>query len=342
MWSQSKDAYLGCEQLNTLERLRKQDCSSLFPAPAKRRRPRELDAKGLSEMPSSLNAWSLGTMLLILTIGSAWQVAAQMNIPYAEMDGVDANLLSLDVHAPDDAEGLPVMIFVHGGAWQSGDKANATSQAKAYNREGYVFVSVNYRLAPNAAFPAWPEDVASAIAWVHENISNYGGDPGKLCLMGHSAGAHLVALVATDERYLAAHELELNDIAAVAVLDTLAYDLPALAKRRGGKLSRLYRVAFTDDPQLWVAASPITHVEPDKDIPPMILCYSGGMNSNRLGPGRAEPAEAFAAALNQAGTTAVVVGAVEKTHAEINRQFGVDGDHVAEAVFAFLREALER
>jgi len=280
--------------------------------------------------------------VVVLALASVWEVAAEMNIPYAEMDGVDANLLSLDIHTPPDAEGLPVMVFVHGGGWQWGDKANVDAMREACNRKGYVFVSTNYRLAPNAAFPAWPEDVAAAIAWVHEHIAEYGGDPDQLCLMGHSAGAHLVALVATDETYLAAHGLSLSDISAVTPLDTQAYDLAALAERRGGTMSRLYRVAFTDDPALWIAASPITHVAPDKHIPPMIICYSGGMSSKRLSDGRAEPALQFAAALEEAGTTAQVVAATEKTHAQVNRQFGVDGDHVAEAVFAFLRQALEQ
>lgn len=285
---------------------------------------------------------SLGGIVVVLALASVWEVAAQMNMPYAEMEGVDANLLSLDVHARTDAEGLPVMVFVHGGGWQWGDKASVAALVAACNREGYVFVSTNYRLAPDAEFPAWPEDVAAAIAWVHEHVAEYGGDPDQLCLMGHSAGAHLVALVATDETYLARHGLALSDISAVAPLDTQAYDLVTLAERRSGTLPRIYRAPFTDAPQLWATASPITHVAADKSIPPMVICYSGGMVVDRQNTGRAGAAEAFADALRQAGTTAEVVPAPEKTHTEINRQFGVNGDHVAEAVFAFLRQALIR
>jgi len=285
---------------------------------------------------------ALAGIIVALTVASACQAAGEVTIPYADTDGGDANLQSLDIYPPADSAELPVMVYVHGGAWQTGDKANAELLARAYNREGYVFVSTNYRLAPDAAFPAWPEDVAAAIAWVHEHIDEYGGDPDKLCLMGHSAGAHLVALVATDESYLAAHGLSLTDISAVVPLDTLAYDIPALAKRRGGTLSRLYRIAFTDDPQLWRDASPITYVAADKGVPPMILAYSGGMSVKRLGTGRAEPAEAFASALEAVGVTAQIVGAPEKTHAEIVQRFGLDDDHVAEAVFAFLRQTLER
>lgn len=267
-------------------------------------------------------------------------VGQHVDIPYAKMEGVDANLLSLDIHAPEGANALPVVVYVHGGGWQGGNKANVEPLVEALSREGYVLVSANYRLAPVAPFPAWPEDVAAAVAWVHEHIAEYGGDPAQLCLMGHSAGAHLVALVGTDETYLAEHGLTLGDISAVVPLDTQAYDIAALAGRFGGRLPPAYRVPFTDDQQLWAAASPLTHVEPRGQVPPMVICYSGGMNLRRPNAGRAEAAQAFADALRQAGATAEVVPAPEKTHAQIARQFGADGDHVAEAVFAFLRQAL--
>jgi len=281
-------------------------------------------------------------VLLLTTIAgaSALPVIAQTTMPYAEIEGVNPNLLSLDIHSPRGAEGLPVMVYVHGGGWQKGDKANVRTMAEAYNNEGYVFVSTNYRLAPDAAFPAWPEDVAGAVAWVHEHIGEYGGDPEQLCLMGHSAGAHLVALVGTDGTYLAKHGLLLADLTAVVPLDTQGYDIRALAERFGGTLPPAYRVPFTEDRDTWTAASPIAHVEPDQGIPPMAIAYSGGVNPRRANPGRAEAAEQFAEALREAGVTAEVVPAPEKTHAEINRQFGAPGDHVAGAVFSFLGRAL--
>lgn len=280
------------------------------------------------------------SLLAALAVAAALPAATQTTITYAEIEGVDPRLLSLDIYTPKGAESLPVTVYVHGGGWQKGDKSRAGGMAEAYNNEGYVFVSTNYRLAPDAAFPAWPEDVAAAVAWVHEHISEYGGNPEQLCLMGHSAGAHLVALVGTDGTYLAKQGLSLADLTAVVPLDTQAYDIPTLAQRFGGTLPPAYRVPFTGDPELWAAASPVTHVEPDQGIPPMAIAYSGGMSPRRADPGRARAAEKFAEALREAGVTAEVVPAPEKTHAQINRQFGAEGDHVAEAVFAFLRRAL--
>lgn len=290
----------------------------------------------MCSLKMTVKATALAALLIVQ--GATAQVA----IEYAQVEGVDRNLLSLDVYAPDSADRLPVMVYVHGGGWQNGDKSRAEHLAEAFNREGYIFVSTNYRLAPDAPFPIWPQDVAAAIAFVHSHIAEHGGDPSHICMMGRSAGAHLVALVATDGAYLASHGLILSDLSAVVALDTQAYDVPALAEARGGVLPAAYRAPFGDDPHTWAAASPITHVAPGKGIPPMVIAYSGGMTRLRQSPERKAAAESFAAALQAAGVRAQVVPAPEKTHAEINRQFGAEGDHVAQAVFAFLSANTDR
>jgi acetyl esterase/lipase len=263
-----------------------------------------------------------------------------LDVPYAQIDGADPGLLSLDIYVPHDAEDRPVVVYVHGGGWQRGDKARVAALAPACLDEGYVFVSTNYRLAPEAPFPAWPEDVAAAIAWTHRNIAEYGGDPGRLWIMGHSAGAHLVALVATDERYLEEHGLTLGDLAAVVPLDTQGLDLTALAADGGGELPRAYRVPFTDDPDVWTEASPATYVEEGKDIPPTLLCYSGGSVPGRVHTGRQAFNEAYAETLRAAGVRAEVVGAPDRTHGQIVREFAVAEDPVAPAVFAFIADVL--
>jgi len=263
-------------------------------------------------------------------------------IAYAQVEGVDEDLLSLDVYIPEPAADAPVAVFVHGGAWQRGDKAgtDGSSILKSFISRGYAVVSVNYRLAPQAPFPLWAEDVAAAIGWVHEHISDYGGDPDRLCLMGHSAGAHLVALVATDETYLARHGMTLGDVSAVVPLDTQVFDVAALARGPQEQLPHPYPIPFTDDPDVWTAASPITHVATGKGIPPMVIPYSGGMNPQRPNDGRRRAAEAFAEALQEAGVEAEVVPAPEKSHTQIAQEFGTDGDQVAEAVFAFLSRVM--
>ncbi|MEW6359941.1 MAG: alpha/beta hydrolase fold domain-containing protein [Planctomycetota bacterium] len=259
------------------------------------------------------------------------------DIPYAKIEDAAPNLTSIDIYAPEKAADCPVMIWVHGGAWQKGDKGNIRGLSDAFVREGFVLVSTNYRLAPKDKFPAQPEDVAAAIAWVYKHATEYGGDPGRLFLMGHSAGAHLVALLATDESYLQKNGLTLKALSAVVPLDTEAYNLEGLAERFGGKLPDTWGVPFGQDPVAWAKASPIAHVKKGKGIPPMIVAYSGGMKPNS-NPNRAKDAEEFVKALTEAGVTAEIIGAPEKTHAQIASEFGQPGDHVAEKIFAFIRK----
>ena len=123
-----------------------------------------------------------------------------LNVPYQNVGGVNPNFHSLDIYMPavaDPCQGVPIVIWVHGGAWMVGDKANGDSQVKAkhINSMGYGFIIVNYRLSPDLRtdpqlnpvrikFPDHPNDVGAAVAWVHKNISGQGGDPikGSLCV----------------------------------------------------------------------------------------------------------------------------------------------------------------
>ncbi len=191
-------------------------------------------------------------------LGQAGQILTFRDIRYDSIAGVNPNLLSLDIYTSSRTGSRPVMIYVHGGGWSQGDKGSVGVKETFFVETGFVFVSINYRLAPAAEFPAHAVDVASAIAWVSENISAYGGDSEKILLFGHSAGAHLVALVATDGRYLEANRKDLSLIKAVVPLDTQAYDLNLLAEMNGGFLGAAYTQVFGTDREKWKAASPAT------------------------------------------------------------------------------------
>lgn len=97
----------------------------------------------------------------------------------------------------------PVVIFVHGGSWESGDKRGYAWVGEALAQLGFVAVLPNYRLMPGTRFPAFVDDVAQAVAHARAGVTAWGGDTARVVLMGHSAGAHLAALVAYDARYLA-------------------------------------------------------------------------------------------------------------------------------------------
>lgn len=261
-----------------------------------------------------------------------------LNISYKSVPAVKAKYLSLDVYAVQGATGLPVMIFVHGGAWTMGDKSYVDLKPDYFNRSGFVFISVNYRLSPAFVFPVQPEDVASAVAWVHAHIENYGGDPEKIFLMGHSAGAQLVALIGTDARYLQSAGLDLGNIKGIISLDTQAYDLTKVI-HDSPQEEAFYTSVFGIDPSGWEAASPVSYVSAGKGIPPMVVAYSGGL----MGQGtytRQQAAEEFAAKLQGVGVETLLVPAPEKSHAEINREFGEPDDPVTLSAMGFLQQII--
>lgn len=206
------------------------------------------------------------------------------NVPYATVPGVPTNRLSLDVHPTANACPAPVVVWVHGGGFVTGDKGRQVAdKVGLFDDLGYTFVSVNYRLTDPTApdpvrYPTHVDDVAAALAWVEENIGRFGGDPGRVALLGHSAGAQIVANLATDERILGRQGLALSDLACVAPLDTEGLDVERLARAGVGP----WRDAFGPDPAVWADASPIRHVAPGKGIPPHLLVERGTAGRRRV------------------------------------------------------------
>ena len=229
----------------------------------------------------------------------------------------------LDIYWRKGVKRAPVMIYVHGGGWRKGDKSNVGNKPAFFNGNGWVFVSINYRLVPQVAFPDNICDVANSIHWVFCHIDRYGGDPQRIFIMGHSAGAHLVSLVATDPTYLEKYGRTLSDVKGVISLDTQAYDLVTMLD---GWTSEVYTGAFGKDPRIHKAASPLHHVVAGRAIPPFMVCYSKGASPDRESRKRAARAKAFADKLAKAGFRVELVDASDRDHGEINQQFGLDSD----------------
>lgn len=278
----------------------------------------------------------LGGLLLVL----AWVAAAHAaptvskNVPYSA-DGGRAT--SLDVYAPAGAKNLPVMVWIHGGAWQFGDKGQVQAKPEAFGGKGFVLVSINYRMLPDASPGEQAADVAQALGWVHAHIQQYGGDADRIFVMGHSAGAHLAALVATDNRYLERQGMHLRDIKGVILLDGAAYDVPRqleLAPLAGMK--EMYLKVFGDDPAVQRDVSPISHVAAGKGIPPFLILHVADRRDSRL------QSEALAEKLSAAGSKSRAVPAEGKTHMTINSELGEPDDAPTAAVFEFLDERLHQ
>ena len=140
----------------------------------------------------------------------------------------------LDVHFPAEGKGLPIVVWIHGGGWQSGDKSQVDKKPQAFTDKGFVFVSVNYRLLYDVTIQQMAGDVAKAIGWIHDNGKDYGGDPDRLIVAGHSAGAQLAALVCTDEKYLKAEKL-VQDHRGIRTMATLTMCRKSRPRRAPGR-----------------------------------------------------------------------------------------------------------
>lgn len=227
----------------------------------------------------------------------------------------------LDIYAPEGASGLPVVFFVHGGAWQFGKRSQVGAKPAFLLANGFCFVSIDYRMLPEADVATQAGDVEKAYAYVRANIARFGGDPRRIVGMGHSAGCHLIALTGMRGG--------LPGVAALILDDTRAYDLAALEK--SGGMVRAYARVFSD-PSQWAALSPASYVD-GKKHPPTFIAYSRA-------DGRDEQSTAFAKRLRVAGTAVTLFDGSAYTHMSINHDFGEDGDALTAAALAFLKSTV--
>jgi acetyl esterase/lipase len=243
---------------------------------------------------------------------------------------------ALDVYAPPEGRGYPVVVWVHGGSWQAGDKKEVHTKPQAFVAKGFVFVSVNYRLLPDqVTIRQMAEDVAKAVRWVHGHAKDYGGDPGMIVVMGHSAGAQLAALVCTDDRYLKAEGLPPAAVRGCVPVDGDTYDVPLQIKTVEQRRADIYRQKFGD-----VASqtdlSPVTHVAKGKRIPPFLILHVADHPETKA------QSQRLAGALREAGVPATAYPAEGKTHGTINTDLGKPDDKPTVALFEFLDGALKR
>ena len=218
----------------------------------------------------------------------------------------------------------PVLAFIHGGGWSMGDKSMVHGLPDYARRHGLTFASIGYRLVPQVTPREQAQDVAAAVAALKRSL------PGRpLFLMGHSAGAHLAALVGADPVYLAAQGLAPSDLAGVILLDGAGYD--ATGDRGGGfagrLLGNLYSEAFGDQA---AALSPTLRVQPGVGYPPYLIFHIASRDDSKV------QSEGLAAALIRAGGRAEVVVAPDDSHRDINVEFGEAGDAEGERAARFI------
>jgi len=285
------------------------------------------------------------TVLVFLILGiltshhSLWAQKKDQNsyikvpgINYASHPKADPKLNMLDVYMPKKGSNSPVLIWVHGGALAYGDKEYVQEKAEYFTRKGYVFISINYRLTPKVVHPAHVQDVSDAIVWVYTNAVHYSAYASKMFIMGHSTGAHLAALVSTDETYIKKSGGALDMIQGVVLLDGAGYDIPVLMNDARSRSREWYTQAFGNSKEEWEQASPVYFIKAGKNIPPFMIAYAGERDASRT------EAMILSKKLSEAHVENKVFFYQKKSHLTISRELGEDNDKTTEDVLRFLLE----
>ena len=221
------------------------------------------------------NGTLINCFLLLLSLTSTVQAEVQKNISYSSEPHERKHL---DIYTPENNEQkLPVLIHIHGGGWKRGDKKIQSEHGDFYSSRKIIFVNINYRLTPEVKHPIHAEDCAEAVAWVFQHIDELAGDKERVFISGHSAGAHLAALLGTDASYLNKYNIQPSQLAGVIPIDTASFDL--LSPRNERFVEKLVDNAFGTDKAILKSASPMHHVHADQNYPDFLIFASGKRDS---------------------------------------------------------------
>lgn len=259
------------------------------------------------------------------------------DVPYVE-NAHERQFLDIYTTGEPSKRNRPVVFWIHGGGWQTGDKSDVALKPRVLTERGFVFVSTNYGLLPKVQMEELISDVAKSLAWVHRNIAEYGGDPERIFVGGHSAGAQLAALMCTDHRYLNREGVSIDVLRGCVPVDGDTYDIPKVimtAEHRqtlyGGKMFSFgHRQKFGNDPEKHVEFSAVTHVAPNKGIPPFLLLYFTGNPDTRA------QAKYLESVLHGAGVEVKAFGKGDSNHRRLNNELGTPNDSATQELYRFL------
>ena len=265
--------------------------------------------------------------ICLLLIGCGVAIAADVtvsaDIAYksgAALSEYEQTRCKLDVYAPAGAKDLPCVVWFHGGGLTGGNKNGSKVSGRVLAAEGVILVAVNYRLSPQAKYPAYVEDAAAAVAWTKQHAAEYGADPKRVYVAGHSAGGYLAAMVGADERWLKPYALTLADLAGVVPLSGQMATHYTIREERGLSKTSI----IIDD------AAPLNHA--GKDTPPWLVLYAEKDMTLRGDENRY-----FAAALVAAGHKQVEIHEMKGyDHGGIGERLGETDDAVRKAMVAFI------
>jgi acetyl esterase/lipase len=252
-----------------------------------------------------------------IKVGGNYEVEVIKNVAY--YDGKDADEVrhKLDLYLPKGQKDYPVLLFIHGGAWKAGSKEFAGKFGRTLAKNGIAVVSANYRLSPKVTHPAHIQDVARAFAWTYNNIAKHGGRADQIFVCGHSAGAHLIALLATDDTYLKAHKLSLGNIKGA---------IPVSAPFIVGSKNK---EVWGEDKEVAKNASPMNHVKANQ--PPFLIIVADKdiKNFDKM-------AEEFTKAMTDAKNEATSMIVKDRDHGTVMGKMANEDDPATQALLVFI------
>jgi len=252
--------------------------------------------------------------------GGNFAVETVKDIPYYEGDDADPNKHKLDLYLPKGQKDFPVLFFVHGGSWRSGDRKPYAPLGTVFAQNGVGAVIISYRLTPKVQHPEHIKDVARAFAWTVNNIAKHGGQPDQIFASGHSAGGHLVSLLGTDESYLKAQKLSFANLKGVIPISGVYTILPN---------NKIFEPAFGTDEETVKNASPLRHVH--ENLVPFCIFYADKdyltLDKN---------AEQMCKALKDCKCEASLTCIKDRDHTSIIRQAVKEDDPTTQAILEFI------
>ena len=245
------------------------------------------------------------------------------DIPYLQNAGYADKKDLLDIYTPDRSGRLPVVFFVHGGGLLGGNKVGQGHVGQRFAGDGLVTVVVNHRLSPGVTHPAHIEDLAASFAWTYKHVAEYGGDPSNIFVVGHSAGAYLIALLALDARYLEAHGLSLEHIRGAVPISGF-FHVERVAPGRP-------KSVWGNDEQTWLDASPSKYV--GAGAPPFLCIYADGDV-----PERRQESEDLVQELHAVGHNAARTHqSTDRTHITIWQRLNSENDETSRLTVEFMK-----
>jgi arylformamidase len=281
-------------------------------------------------------------LLVLFTVASASLAQTiKRDIPYTTQTD---DKRTLDIYAPAGAKNLPVVFWIHGGGWQAGDKSDVKIKPQWFMGRGFVFVSTNYRLLPAVEMGTLIRDVAQSLRWVQDHIAEYGGDPSRIVVGGHSAGAQLAAILCTDEKYLKEQGVSFSVLKGCIPVDGDTYDIPAIIETaetrwRAHHLPPAkfgHREKFGNDEAKFRDFSAVYHIAPNKGIAPFLVLYvsiNADTNAQALRLGDA---------LKDAKVPVQLFGAKDTYHTKLNDDLGLPEDPGTAALAEFVAKVLKK